>query len=77
MMMLIRKDKHGFESLLHMDLTGRMEPLVRESPIVTHMGYDCLYIGETHHLTKAQVRELIRYLQYWVEHNSLSKEADD
>jgi len=65
------KDSQNFGTLLHQDNTGRMTPLVEESQIFDENGYDFLYIGKMHHLSKQDVRLLIQHLQYWVNHNEL------
>lgn len=83
--MKITKSERGFEELRHESYPeGKQLRVVSASSIIgdyedafDRPGTSALWIGDNHHMNREEVRELIKYLQAWVDTGSLKTSAGE
>lgn len=83
--MHIVKNNRGFRVLVeekYQNEPGEFTQLVEESSAIGDYdnsfdkpGSSFLWIGQDHHLNREQVKELISYLQHWLDNLSLDQTA--
>ncbi len=78
--MKVEKSERGFEFLMH---KGYPDPastrIASESSVIGNYedsmdipGSSYLWIGDNHHLNRAEVQQLIHHLTHWVQHGTLN-----
>ena len=80
-MMKIKKDGRGFYVVVeekYQNKSGEYTRLIQESSAIGDYedsmdipGSSYLWIGQDHHLNREQVKELIGYMQYWLDNKRL------
>ena len=79
--MKIKKDGRGFYVVVeekYQNKSGEYTRLIQESSAIGDYedsmdipGSSYLWIGQDHHLNREQVKELIGYMQYWLDNKRL------
>ena len=79
--MKAKQTERGFiiiEHEMYASLDHNKTRLIQESSILgdyqdslDNPGSSCLWIGKDHHLNREEVKELIEYMQYWLDNKGL------
>ncbi len=83
--MEVKEDHRGFYIILeekYQNKPGEYTRLIQESSAIRdyedswdNPGSSYLWVGKDHHLNREQVKELIGYMQYWLDNKRLPLKA--